>query len=140
MGLNMKERKPLLREAARRYQEAGAKKGKSAILYALEKLKEFRPDIILLDSIMPRMSGLRLAKIPWANGNCRDIPPNHRALALEDARDKASQVSSLALTAAYHQAFKFSELPALLKAVLRRCAFAGELSNFGSGRNLLVKQ
>jgi len=32
MGLNMKEREPLLREAARRYQEAGTKKGKSAIL------------------------------------------------------------------------------------------------------------
>jgi len=31
MGLNMKERKPLLREAARRHQEAGTKKGKSAI-------------------------------------------------------------------------------------------------------------
>ena len=32
MGLNMKERKPLLREAARRYQKAGTKKEKSAIL------------------------------------------------------------------------------------------------------------
>jgi len=27
MGLNMKERKPLLREAAKWYQEAGTKKG-----------------------------------------------------------------------------------------------------------------
>jgi len=32
MGLNMKERKPLLREAAKRYQETGTKKEKSAIL------------------------------------------------------------------------------------------------------------
>ena len=32
MGLNMKERKPLLREAGNRYQEAGTKKEKSAIL------------------------------------------------------------------------------------------------------------
>ena len=50
MGLNMKERKPLLCEAAKRYQEAGTKKEKAAILDELVGYTKMGSGIKLLYS------------------------------------------------------------------------------------------
>ncbi|MCL2192973.1 MAG: response regulator [Treponema sp.] len=86
-------------------------------LDALEKLKEFYPDIILLDNIMPKMSGWELTKTLKEDPRYRDIPIIMFS-ALDDVKDKVAGFD-LGVDDYITKPFNFSEVLARIKAILR---------------------
>ncbi|MCL2190914.1 MAG: response regulator [Treponema sp.] len=86
-------------------------------LDALEKLKEFHPDIILLDNIMPRMSGWELTKTLKEDPKYRDIPIIMFS-ALDDVKDKLAGFE-LGVDDYITKPFNFSEVLARIKSILR---------------------
>ena len=114
---------------------------------ALEKVKRFFPDLILLDNIMPRMSGWELTKILKKDERYREIPIIMFS-ALDDVKDKVAGFE-LGIDDYITKPFNFSEVLARIRAVLRnrelytqivlresRLSLAEELS-FDIKRNLL---
>jgi CheY-like chemotaxis protein len=86
-------------------------------LDALAKLKKFQPDLILLDNIMPRMSGWELTK------NLKNDPKYHGIpiimfSALDDVKDKVAGFE-LGIDDYITKPFNFSEVLARIKAALR---------------------
>jgi DNA-binding response OmpR family regulator len=107
---------------------------------ALDKVKKFFPDLILLDNIMPRMSGWELTKILKADPKYREIPIVMLS-ALDDVKDKVEGFE-LGVDDYITKPFNFSEVLARIRAVLRnrelyaqivvresRLALAEDLSN-----------
>ena len=86
-------------------------------LDALEKLKDFQPDIILLDNIMPNMSGWELTKALKADEKHRDIPIIMFS-ALDDVKDKLAGFE-LGVDDYITKPFNFSEVLARIRSILR---------------------
>ena len=83
----------------------------------LEKLKRFSPDLILLDNIMPRMSGWEFTRIVKNDPKYRDIPIVMFS-ALDDVKDKVEGFE-LGVDDYITKPFNFSEVLARIRAVLR---------------------
>ena len=86
-------------------------------LDALEKLKKFRPDLILLDNIMPRMSGWELTKTLKQDAKFIDIPIIMFS-ALDDVKDKLAGFE-LGVDDYITKPFNFSEVLARIRTTLR---------------------
>jgi DNA-binding response OmpR family regulator len=86
-------------------------------LEALEKTPKFHPDLILLDNIMPRMSGWEVTKKLKSDPRYRDIPIIMFS-ALDDVKDKVAGFE-LGVDDYITKPFNFSEVLARIKAVLR---------------------
>jgi len=84
---------------------------------ALEKVKRFLPDLILLDNIMPRMTGWELTKILKADAKYKKIPIVMFS-ALDDVKDKVEGFE-LGVDDYITKPFNFSEVLARIRAVLR---------------------
>ena len=86
-------------------------------LDALEKMKDFHPDIILLDNIMPKMSGWELTKKLKEDKEYQNIPIIMFS-ALDDVKDKVAGFE-LGVDDYITKPFNFSEVLARIKAMLR---------------------
>jgi DNA-binding response OmpR family regulator len=86
-------------------------------LEALEKVKKFYPDLILLDNIMPRMSGWEVTKTLKDDPRYREIPIIMFS-ALDDVKDKVAGFE-LGVDDYITKPFNFSEVLARIKATLR---------------------
>jgi DNA-binding response OmpR family regulator len=84
---------------------------------ALEKVKRFFPDIILLDNIMPRMTGWELTKILKNDDKYKEIPIVMLS-AMDDVKDKVEGFE-LGVDDYITKPFNFSEVLARIRAVLR---------------------
>ena len=84
---------------------------------ALEKVKRFFPDLILLDNVMPRMSGWELTRILKNDAKYREIPIVMFS-ALDDVKDKVEGFE-LGVDDYITKPFNFSEVLARIRAVLR---------------------
>lgn len=84
---------------------------------ALEKVRRFFPDLILLDNIMPNMSGWELTKILKNDPKYKDIPIVMFS-ALDDVKDKVEGFE-LGVDDYITKPFNFSEVLARIRAVLR---------------------
>ena len=84
---------------------------------ALEKVKRFFPDLILLDNVMPRMSGWEFTKILKKDAKYKDIPIVMFS-ALDDVKDKVEGFE-LGVDDYITKPFNFSEVLARIRAVLR---------------------
>jgi len=87
---------------------------------ALELVKRFKPDLIILDNVMPRLSGWEVTKILKTSDEYRDFAdtPIIMFSAMDDVKDK---VEGLELGADDYitKPFNFSEVLARIRAVLR---------------------
>lgn len=89
-------------------------------IIALEKISEFKPDLILLDNVMPKMSGwqvTRLIKQDPAYAEYRDISIIMFS-AMDDVRDKIEGFE-LGVDDYITKPFNFSEVIARIRAVLK---------------------
>ncbi|MDR2518169.1 MAG: response regulator transcription factor [Spirochaetaceae bacterium] len=84
---------------------------------ALEKIKKFYPDLIMLDNIMPRMSGWELTKTLKGNPKYKEIPIIMFS-ALDDVKDKVESFE-LGVDDYITKPFNFSEVLARIRVVLR---------------------
>jgi CheY-like chemotaxis protein len=84
---------------------------------ALDKVKRFLPDLILLDNIMPNMTGWEVTKIMKSDPKYRDIPIIMFS-ALDDVKDKIEGFE-LGVDDYITKPFNFSEVLARIRAVLR---------------------
>jgi DNA-binding response OmpR family regulator len=84
---------------------------------ALEAIKGFLPDLIILDNIMPRMSGWELTKILKKDTKYSGIPIIMLS-ALDDVKDKIEGFE-LGVDDYITKPFNFSEVLARIRAVLR---------------------
>jgi DNA-binding response OmpR family regulator len=84
---------------------------------ALEKVKRFFPDLILLDNIMPRMSGWEVTRALKGDVKFRDIPIIMFS-ALDDVKDKLEGYE-LGVEDYITKPFNFSEVLARIRVVLR---------------------
>jgi DNA-binding response OmpR family regulator len=92
---------------------------------ALEKVKQFKPDVIMLDNIMPRMSGWEVTKTLKAAPEHRDIPIIMFS-ALGDVKDKVEGFE-LGVDDYITKPFNFSEVLARIQAVLRNRDLYGQI-------------
>jgi DNA-binding response OmpR family regulator len=87
---------------------------------ALEAVKRFKPDLIILDNVMPRLSGWEVTKILKTSEEYREFAetPIIMFSAMDDVKDK---VEGLELGADDYitKPFNFSEVLARIRAVLR---------------------
>jgi DNA-binding response OmpR family regulator len=86
-------------------------------LEALDKVKRFFPDLILLDNIMPKMSGWELTKILKNDPKFREIPIVMFS-ALDDVKDKVEGFE-LGVDDYITKPFNFSEVLARIRVALR---------------------
>jgi len=84
---------------------------------ALEKVKRFLPDLILLDNIMPNMTGWEVTKILKNDPKYKEIPIIMFS-ALDDVKDKVEGFE-LGVDDYITKPFNFSEVLARIRAVLR---------------------
>jgi len=84
---------------------------------ALEKIKKFLPDVILLDNIMPNMSGWELTKIIRSDPKYKEIPIC-MVSALDDVKDKVESFE-LGVDDYITKPFNFMEVLARIRAMLR---------------------
>jgi CheY-like chemotaxis protein len=83
----------------------------------LAKVKKFLPDLIILDNIMPKMSGWELTRFLKSDGKYREIPIIMLS-ALDDVKDKVEGFE-LGIDDYITKPFNFSEVLARIRAVLR---------------------
>jgi len=86
-------------------------------LDALERMESFVPDLVLLDNIMPRMSGWDLTKRLKKDERYRDIPVIMFS-AMDDVKDKVAGFE-LGVDDYITKPFNFSEVLARIRAALR---------------------
>ena len=84
---------------------------------ALEAVRRFHPDLIILDNIMPRMSGWELTRALKNDPVYRDIPIIMLS-ALDDVKDKVEGFE-LGVDDYITKPFNFSEVLARIRAALR---------------------
>ncbi|MDR0876637.1 MAG: response regulator [Treponema sp.] len=84
---------------------------------ALEKVRKFTPDLILLDNIMPKMSGWEVTKTLKADPKFSSIPIVMFS-AMDDVKDKVAGLE-LGVDDYITKPFNFSEVLARIRAVLR---------------------
>ena len=84
---------------------------------ALEKVKSFMPDVILLDNLMPKMSGNEVVKILKDNPKYMSIPIIICS-ALDDIRDK-EEGFKLGIMDYITKPFQFREVLERIKNVLK---------------------
>ena len=84
---------------------------------ALEKLQATFPDLILLDNIMPKMSGWELIKILKSDSKLKEIPIIMLS-ALDDVKDKVEGFE-LGVDDYITKPFNFTEVLARIRSVLR---------------------
>jgi DNA-binding response OmpR family regulator len=84
---------------------------------ALEKVKRFSPDLILLDNIMPRMSGWEVTKTLKGDAKFWDIPIIMFS-ALDDVKDKLEGYE-MGVEDYITKPFNFSEVLARIRVALR---------------------
>jgi DNA-binding response OmpR family regulator len=92
---------------------------------ALEKVKRFYPDLIMLDNIMPRMSGWEVTKTLKNDPKFREIPIIMFS-ALDDVKDKVEGFS-LGIDDYITKPYNFSEVLARIRAVLRNRELFGQI-------------
>ena len=87
---------------------------------ALEKVKAFRPDLILLDNIMPKLSGWKVTKLLKNHQDYKEFKdiPIIMFSALDDVKDKIEGFE-LGIEDYITKPFNFSEVLARVRAVLR---------------------
>jgi DNA-binding response OmpR family regulator len=83
----------------------------------LVKAKKFFPDLIILDNIMPKMSGWELTRILKADSKLQGIPIIMLS-ALDDVKDKIEGFE-MGIDDYITKPFNFSEMLARIRAVLR---------------------
>jgi DNA-binding response OmpR family regulator len=103
----------------------------------LAKVKSFFPDLIILDTIMPKMSGWKLTKILKEDPKLKDIPIIMLS-SLDDVKDKVAGFE-LGIDDYITKPFNFSEVLARIKAVLRNRELYAQLMSQES-RHLLVEE
>ena len=101
---------------------------------ALEKVKKFFPDLILLDNIMPRMSGWEVTKSLKDDPKYREIPIIMFS-ALNDVKDKVAGFE-LGVDDYITKPFNFSEVLARIKATLRNRELFAQIAVRESRLNL----
>jgi DNA-binding response OmpR family regulator len=84
---------------------------------ALEMVKRFYPDLIVMDNILPKISGWELTKILKADPQYQEIPIIMLS-ALDDVKDKVEGFE-LGIDDYITKPFNFSEVLARIRAVLR---------------------
>jgi DNA-binding response OmpR family regulator len=94
-------------------------------LEALEKVKHFHPDLIMLDNIMPKMSGWEVTKTLKGDPKFREIPIIMFS-ALGDVQDKIEGFE-LGVDDYITKPFNFSEVLARMRAVLRNRELFGQI-------------
>ena len=99
-------------------------------LEALGVMKKFVPSLILLDNIMPKMSGWELTKTLKADSKFKDIPIIMFS-ALDDVKDKLAGFE-LGIDDYITKPFNFSEVLARIKRVLKSRELTTQVSVFGS--------
>ncbi|GHV81561.1 hypothetical protein AGMMS49991_01190 [Spirochaetia bacterium] len=103
-------------------------------LLALEKVKHFRPDLIMLDNIMPKMSGWEVTKTLKGDPKFREIPIIMFS-ALGDVQDKIEGFE-LGVDDYITKPFNFSEVLARMRAVLRNRELLSQIGVRESRLNL----
>jgi len=83
----------------------------------IEKVKKFHPDLILLDNIMPGMTGKEITKILKKDTNFRGVPIIMIS-ALDDVKDKVACFEA-GVDDYITKPYNFSEVLARINAVLR---------------------
>jgi DNA-binding response OmpR family regulator len=101
---------------------------------ALEKVKRFYPDVIMLDNIMPRMSGWEVTKTLKNDPKFREIPIIMFS-ALDDVKDKVAGFE-LGVDDYITKPYNFSEVLARIRAVLRNRELFGQIVVRDSRLNL----
>ncbi len=84
---------------------------------ALGRLKESRPDIILLDLVMPKINGFELTEILKENDETRDIPIIILT-AIDDIKEKVDMLE-LGIEDYITKPFNFIEVLARIRNILR---------------------
>ena len=103
-------------------------------LDALGKLKKFHPDLILLDNIMPRMTGWEFTKNIKGDPKYHDIPIIMFS-ALDDVKDKVAGFE-MGVDDYITKPFNFSEVLARINAVLRNRELIAQIAVRESRLNL----
>ena len=103
-------------------------------LEALEKLKNYHPDLILLDNIMPQMDGFELTRSLKADEKYREIPIIMFS-ALDDVQDKLAGFE-LGVDDYITKPFNFSEVLARIRAALRNRQLFAQIAVRESRLNL----
>jgi CheY-like chemotaxis protein len=101
---------------------------------ALEKVKNFHPDLIMLDNIMPKMSGWEVTKTLKGDPKFREVPIIMFS-ALGDVKDKVEGFE-LGVDDYITKPFNFSEVLARIRAVLRNRELFGQIVHRESRLNL----
>jgi DNA-binding response OmpR family regulator len=92
---------------------------------ALEQVKRFYPDLIMLDNVMPKMSGWEVTKILKGDPKFRNIPIIMFS-ALDDVKDKVEGFE-LGIDDYITKPFNFSEVLARIRSVLRNHELFGQI-------------
>jgi DNA-binding response OmpR family regulator len=97
---------------------------------ALDAVRKLRPDLVILDNIMPRLSGWEVTKILKTSPEYAEFSdtPIIMFSALDDVKDK---VEGLELGADDYitKPFNFAEVLARIRAILRSRELAGQMEN-----------
>lgn len=95
---------------------------------ALEKIVETKPDMIILDNIMPRLSGWEVTRIVKTDPRYEDFRniPIIMFSAMDDVKDKIEGFD-LGVEDYITKPFNFSEVLARIKAVLRNKELANQI-------------
>ena len=97
---------------------------------ALERVKKNKPDLIILDNIMPKLSGWEVTKILKQNDDFEEYRyiPIIMFSALDDVKDKIEGFE-LGIEDYITKPFNFSEVLARIKAVLRHQELSSQVMN-----------
>jgi len=94
-------------------------------LEVIEKVKKFQPDLIILDNIMPGMTGREITKVLKNDPNYKDIAIIMLS-ALDDVKDKVAGFDA-GVDDYITKPFNFTEVLARIKAVLRNRALLDQI-------------
>lgn len=96
---------------------------------ALERIKDFQPDLVLLDNIMPKLSGWEFTRILKNDEEYEDFSgtPVIMFSAMDDVKDKVEGFE-LGVDDYITKPFNFSEVLARIRAVLRHRALSKQVA------------